>query len=88
MTFGEVQRVPGVVRREPFTEEEQQDLGNREARAHYWAKRQAAEDEARAQEVFDQLPADKQSEIRRRFLAGESLEDLSREVVHGGEKGK
>jgi hypothetical protein len=86
--FGEIQRVPGRVVREPFSAEEQADVSNREARGHYWAKRRAVEDEARAQQVFDQLPADKQSEIRRRFLAGESLEDLTREVVHGPEGSK
>jgi hypothetical protein len=84
-TFGPIQRVPGRVPRQRFTEAEMQDLGNTEARREYWRLQRQREDEARAQQVFDELPAERQAEIRRRFLAGESLEDLTREVVHGPE---
>jgi hypothetical protein len=88
MTFGEIQRVPGRVQRSGFTREQMEDVSNREARAEYWRLQREREDRARAQGAFDSLPADKQAEVRRRFLAGESLEDLTREVVHGPEGSK
>lgn len=82
----EIVRVPGVVKREPFTPAEQQDISNRAARQHYWSKRQREADEAEAQAKLATLPSERRAEILHRYLEGASDDEIIDEVLGRGGK--
>ena len=80
--MSDVQRTPAVLPRRQFTDAERADITNRPARAEHWRIEREREDQARFQSIFDRLPADEQAEVRGRYLAGESLDDIGSSILH------